>query len=238
MTDWYKIFKQRGLPLEMITEIRHGGGFRETVAIERLQRSIREYRRIIVLSGDPGCGKTAAALWACCGTTRARFVDAALFQIGGMFQKRLPDLLEVPLLVIDDLGVEFMDEKGAFATMLDAVINQRYQSGKTTILTTNLDSEDFAQRYGDRILDRIRGSGKFWGITCESMRVTSPEGPVLRLPIDDEQDADDPDGTLDFESIKAKAEIWLKTHRVNDEPDDAPRGAEGDDDEREQRDLG
>jgi DNA replication protein DnaC len=73
-------------------------------------------------------------------------------------------------LVIDDLGAEYSDSKGFFASLFDEVVNARYENMRPTILTTNLDVEGFAARYGERIVDRIREAGRFLNCGAQSLR--------------------------------------------------------------------
>lgn len=62
---------------------------------------------------------------------------------------------QTPFLVLDDLGSEKASE---FSTlMLYLIINRRCVSGKTTILTSNLDLEQIKERLSDRISSRIKG---------------------------------------------------------------------------------
>jgi DNA replication protein DnaC len=79
-------------------------------------------------------------------------------------------LLQTGRLVVDDMGVEFIDERGAYQSLLDEVINDRYANRRPTLLTTNLDAESFKARYGERIADRIRECGKFVSVGAASMR--------------------------------------------------------------------
>ncbi len=60
-----------------------------------------------------------------------------------------------PFLVLDDLGSEKASE---FSTlMLYLIINRRCTSGKTTIITSNLNLEEIRDRLSDRISSRIKG---------------------------------------------------------------------------------
>ena len=65
--------------------------------------------------------------------------------------KLLNDLTEVPVLVIDDFGVEQVREW--VAERFYHVINDRYVKRKATIFTSNMLVEDLP--YDDRIKDRI-----------------------------------------------------------------------------------
>jgi DNA replication protein DnaC len=66
-------------------------------------------------------------------------------------------LFEADLLLIDDLGTEpLMDN--VTITQLYHVINERQNAGKHTILSTNLNSVQFQDRYTERISSRLLSS--------------------------------------------------------------------------------
>lgn len=80
------------------------------------------------------------------------------------FEKKL---VEVPLLVIDDLGMEY--EKGYAQVKIRAIINDRYNKMKSTIVTTNL-GKDIQDRYIEGMLDRIKATSTFLNFTGKSLR--------------------------------------------------------------------
>ena len=63
-------------------------------------------------------------------------------------------LTEPELLVIDDLGTEPI-LKNVTINYLCALLNDRFNSQKATIITTNLTLEQLLDRYGNRIFSRI-----------------------------------------------------------------------------------
>lgn len=100
-----------------------------------------------------------------------RFVDAAgLARVNRYDAAQVDELVCAATLAIDDLGVEFVDAKGAFASLLDEVINARYGNELRTVITTNLPAKDFKARFGERIADRIREAGIWHEHGGESMR--------------------------------------------------------------------
>jgi DNA replication protein DnaC len=164
--------RQMELPIKDL-ELAKSGQVKETEAT----RALAEGVTIVVLSGAPGCGKTTAAVcWLYDGATSQRsiggiFVSAAKLSRWARYnEKEMDRLLETRRLVIDDLGAEYLDEKGAYMSLLDEVVNERYANKRTTVLTTNLDAAAFKLRYGERIADRIRESGKFVSVGGASMR--------------------------------------------------------------------
>lgn len=76
-------------------------------------------------------------------------------------------LQTVSLLVIDDLGMEY--EKGWVTAKIRAIINNRYNEEKSTIITTNLE-KDINDRYVDGMLDRIASTSTFSNFSGESLR--------------------------------------------------------------------
>ena len=126
---------------------------------------------IVCLSGGPGVGKTIAAgrwLWE---RGRGRFMKSArLARVNRYDRDEMRQLLAQPALVLDDLGTEFVDNKGNFHAIVDELIDYRYDYGLPLVITTNLSGVDFKARYEERIADRIRESGRFVEIAGDSMR--------------------------------------------------------------------
>lgn len=168
-------------------------GIEETEAI----RAAVGTKDMLVLSGAPGCGKTvAAALWATeeirkpelwaytdhlgnvYGSTGNQFKGSAIVWVTAAKlarwerydQEEMAKLLRVGKLVIDDLGGEYLDKGGFYASLLDELINERQAGSRATILTTNLDAAGFSLRYGERIVDRIREGGRFFACGNASLR--------------------------------------------------------------------
>lgn len=152
----------------------------ETEAMLTARGAIMNREGIVVLSGLPGCGKTTAAAWwllqprervPYVGTSSARFIDATgLARWPKYDNAEMLKLTRSRALVIDDLGVEYADKKGAYSSLLDEVINSRYSAELPTVITTNLPGAEFKARYGERIADRIREAGRFVELGGESLR--------------------------------------------------------------------
>ena len=73
-------------------------------------------------------------------------------------------------LVIDDLGTEYSDAKGAFTSKLDALIDARSSEYRPTFITTNTPGSRFVERYGERVADRMREGAKFYELQGKSLR--------------------------------------------------------------------
>lgn len=124
--------------------------------------AIRSHKPVVVLAGGTGSGKTLAACDLISRALRvgkgARFVASGELSRTSRYSKRDVDALrEVYLLVIDDLGVEYNDGKGAFQSLLDELLSSRIANNKPTVITTNLQLRGgaFRTRYGDRIASRL-----------------------------------------------------------------------------------
>lgn len=69
------------------------------------------------------------------------------------FENRVKD---IPLLVLDDLGSE--NTEGWVMTKVDAIISERYNRCRSTIITTNLSTDQLKGVYAERIIDRLRST--------------------------------------------------------------------------------
>ena len=74
------------------------------------------------------------------------------------------------LLVLDDLGT-MRDPSPSFADFIYLLVEKRHQAraGKITIVTTNLNSQQIRERYGDAFLSRI-ASGKNYKLEGKDRR--------------------------------------------------------------------
>lgn len=78
------------------------------------------------------------------------------------------------LLIVDDLGTEM---GGQFTTSaLYTLVNDRILSGKATIISTNLNSEDLEKRYSPAIASRLRGNFRRIAFMGEDIRLKKSWG--------------------------------------------------------------
>jgi DNA replication protein DnaC len=126
---------------------------------------------LIVLAGHAGVGKSVAAcLWlveSAKGKPECmRWIQSGDLARGFAYDADAFDsIANVWALVIDDFGVEYLDEKGRFKTTLEEVLSRRFARMRRTVLTTNIvDPAAFSDRYGERIASRIHEDGAF--IVC------------------------------------------------------------------------
>jgi DNA replication protein DnaC len=133
----------------------------------------------VVLSASYGVGKSTAAGWwlsqACASVQPApglfrRWWPASEIAALDMYGEDYKRLCECQSLVIDDVGAEYADQKGAFASKFDRLIDARYREYRRTVITTNLDAKAFVERYDRRIFDRLRDGGKWLSWAGQSMR--------------------------------------------------------------------
>jgi DNA replication protein DnaC len=131
---------------------------------------------LLVLSGNVGRGKTIAACVAMLDVLQSGweslFVRSiALARWARYDEDEMARLLDVRLLIIDDLGLEYWDAKGNFGVLLDEIATTRSESNLRTILTTNLGLGDFRVRYGERLASRVAGHGGFFVGKGRDLRV-------------------------------------------------------------------
>ena len=78
------------------------------------------------------------------------------------------------LLIVDDLGTEM---PGQFVTAaLYSLINDRLLANKPTIISTNLNTEEFARRYSPQIASRLKGSYRRVAFVGEDIRILKGRG--------------------------------------------------------------
>lgn len=78
------------------------------------------------------------------------------------------------LLIVDDLGTEM---PGQFVTAaLYSLINDRLLANKPTIISTNMNTEEFSRRYSSQIASRLKGSYRRVTFVGEDIRVLKSKG--------------------------------------------------------------
>lgn len=117
----------------------------------------------LVMLGEPGLGKTfmlnAIASRALLNgiiirkITAYTFIDELLMGIRSNIELSSP-YINVPLLLIDDLGTEPM-MNNITCEYLFSVLNERWAGGLNTVIATNLSIDGLQERYGERVFSRI-----------------------------------------------------------------------------------
>ncbi|ONI46757.1 hypothetical protein AN643_01240 [Candidatus Epulonipiscioides saccharophilum] len=81
----------------------------------------------------------------------------------------LDSIFESELLIIDDLGSEFITD--FTKTDLFHIINSRNLACKSTIISTNMDPSLWKVRYSSRVYSRLFGNSTIYSFTGEDIRV-------------------------------------------------------------------
>jgi DNA replication protein DnaC len=153
----------------------------------RYAMSFSEKSPNLLFSGDTGLGKTF--LSACIARTVADNGYSVMYETAGHLfskmerakfsgdeeaRKECDKYLVCDLLIVDDLGTEM---PGQFTTSaLYGLLNDRILTGKPTIISTNLTTEEFAHRYNRQIASRLRGSFTRVPFLGEDIRVIKNRG--------------------------------------------------------------
>jgi DNA replication protein DnaC len=127
---------------------------------------VKEPKNFLVFCGSPGLGKTyfCASLteWAFKTFSSFRYYnEAQLLQrirdgmesFKGDYLRHLAHLIDDPLIMIDDIGSQGVNEWRA-EVMFDAIDN-RYNTMLPTILTSNFTKKQIEQTYHPRLASRI-----------------------------------------------------------------------------------
>ena len=86
-------------------------------------------------------------------------------------QSYLSLVQECDLLILDDLGTEFLSQ---FVTsMLYNIINTRLLEGRPTIISTNLTFQEISKRYTDRLASRLFGGYEQFEFVGRDVRIQS-----------------------------------------------------------------
>jgi hypothetical protein len=123
---------------------------------------------IAVVTGRPGVGKTVAVIWSAWHYGESFeppwFVTGAALARSSRYDADRRRLLAAPSLILDDLGVENSPAD------IDELVDAFYSEQRELWITTNLAPAAFAEKYGERVVDRLRETGRFIPITGASMR--------------------------------------------------------------------
>jgi hypothetical protein len=174
---WVKAMANLGVPPRAVRVLT--AGVDRTEAIAAMHEWAQGPEWCLVLSATKGVGKSvAAAAWLSAKArdyTRADRVKRRWWSANELARvsswgEELGHIHTVPQLVIDDLGVEYMDVKGHYQARLDSLLDERYSYERKTIITTNLDADEFKARYEERIADRLREDATWFSIDGVSLR--------------------------------------------------------------------
>lgn len=132
----------------------------------------------LVLAGGVGLRKTGSACWALTQKPGVFLTADECLRLAA--SSRVPEDVEAwrrarnaQVLVVDDLGGEFSDDKGWSVKVFNGLLDHRYSSGLKTLITTNLERQRFVSDYGERVADRIRESGRWLTLGGVSVRRAS-----------------------------------------------------------------
>lgn len=85
-------------------------------------------------------------------------IEAEKFYRINAEQSYISRLLECQLLILDDLGTEFMPPSGYGQSALYRIVNTRLSAAKPTIVSSNLTFNDLKNRYTPQVVSRLTGA--------------------------------------------------------------------------------
>lgn len=144
---------------------------RAALILSRCKRFVEDFPQAsgsLLFMGQTGLGKTHLSLAIVSAVSAKGYgvvygpagklfsaVEKEHFSYSGETEKR-DSLLSCDLLVIDDLGTEFLS---AFTvSLVNDIIDSRLLEGKSTIISTNLSIDDIEKRYTRRVASRLMGN--------------------------------------------------------------------------------
>ncbi|MFI3231456.1 MAG: ATP-binding protein [bacterium] len=151
--------------------------------VMRLINSFGQEPQNILFSGTEGLGKTF--LCRCIGNVLLSkghsVIYITAYKVFELHEKRkfskplsemesriLNMILHVELLIIDDLGTEFTTTPSL--TEFFNIINTRFESNKSTIISTNLEPIQISENYSSRVFSRVFGNYEVYTFIGEDIR--------------------------------------------------------------------
>ena len=182
--------------LDYYSDMPTPAGYSPRVVMEKTYQDCRRYAfgfnmasGNLLFSGNTGLGKTF--LSACIARSVAdqgysvvyesaghlfAALEKARFEANEENRRAAAKYTECDLLIVDDLGTEL---PGQFVTAaLYSLINDRLLTGKPTIISTNLNSDEIARRYNPQIASRLRGSYKRVAFVGDDIRLLKNRGGI------------------------------------------------------------
>lgn len=157
--------------------------------IEYLKEYISNFNNVrllekpcIIISGDTGTGKTH--LIEAVGNEIIEKNYTVLFENSSIIFSKLVEyrfsdmkkynelvsyLNEVDLLIIDDLGTEFLTE--IKLEEMYTLFNSRLYNNKPILFSTNLKAKQIGKKYNDRITSRILSKSRIFGLIGDDIRI-------------------------------------------------------------------
>jgi hypothetical protein len=128
----------------------------------------------LALLGPKSLGKTVAAIWAVAEVGGAYVTAGDLRRMTSSYDARdrelLKDLYRTRLVVLDDVGTEALTDTAEEAVF--DFINARQVENALTIITGNITTEQFKERYQERVYERVTHQGFFVELNGSSLRRT------------------------------------------------------------------
>lgn len=167
-------YQSAGFPLRAVVAAQHQLDMSRD-AIAQVSRWKPGEKNLLILAGGVGCGKTVAATWwALQRPAPPKFIRASTFARTSRYREDRDGVMSAGALVLDDLGVEFLDGTGSFLVDLSELVDAFYGALRPLLITTNLGKEAFKTRYGERVVDRVRECGSWASVNAPSMRPQPP----------------------------------------------------------------
>ncbi|MBO3097862.1 P-loop NTPase family protein [Gelidibacter pelagius] len=134
--------------------------------VKSCQKHDIDTEKNILLSGPVGCGKTSIFKLIQCIVPRQRAIEIIpcrniVFGFNHLGYKIIEDYENGGNICFDDLGIEpYGSHYGRDCNVMGEILISRYElflkSSFKTHATTNLDSKELEERYGNRVISRMR----------------------------------------------------------------------------------
>lgn len=130
--------------------------------------------RGLLLMGNCGVGKTVMCCYVIPGIIRIQMNKVFVPVSAHNLHKQMSSLIKDELCIVDDIGVEVPgNEYGIRHNDFVELVENADNTKKVLVLTTNLNSKELTERYGERVMDRLRVLVRCIQIPGNSLRGTA-----------------------------------------------------------------
>lgn len=175
-----RVIADLGMPVrgDLATQLVRGT-YERTRAVHEAAAWMKSDRRVLVLIGDIGVGKTVAACLIACAAIRRRQTVGYLREPALarwwhsstlVHEQQIERLRDLDLVIVDELGTTLSRDGEKAKDATGGLVDDRIAGRARTVLIGNLDEKRLGQAYGARFLDRLRELGKVVHLTGDSLR--------------------------------------------------------------------
>lgn len=140
-------------------------------ALTRVKQLAAAESGIVILSGGIGTRKTGSACWLLSQVDGGEYLDGhELLAIAFDDRARYLRIAHAPVVVLDEIKLELLDDKGHWRRVFNDLLNTWYARCARVVMTCNLAMQQFKQLADDRSVSRLRECGDLFFVEGADVR--------------------------------------------------------------------